>query len=228
MILRIEKCKCTFLLIILIQIVAGCATMKIPDFPKVSVDAYSNIIAKDSLYISARAITEKAELEKYFGTDLSVHNIVPVHLVVENKNDSSSFILMKDQISFNHIRQKDTMLTGGQVDGKSSGGETAVVGGAVSFVLAPVVLVPVLAPVLIFSGFKAMSDSDAIKHNFIVKEFQARTISPGKSIDGFVYFTFPKDNDFLNSWKLILKPMNLSNKSTLDFAMSLNDYKGAN
>lgn len=206
-----------FLPVILLTIVlTSCATMKIPDYPKTPVDTYNNMMIKDGLHLSAQAMTDKADLKKYFGTDLFAHNIVPIHLIAENKSQSSSFVIAKDRMSFKHRSKMDSLTTGGQVDGKSSGGEAAIIGGSVSLIVAPV-----LAPVLIFSGFKAVSNSEVVKHNFAVKELQARTISPGKSIDGFVYFSFPEDYGSLKNWQLLVQVINLGNKGTQEFVLTL-------
>ena len=45
-------------------------------------------------------MTDKQEVEKYFGANLVSENILPVFVVVENRSESSSFLLSKDQISF--------------------------------------------------------------------------------------------------------------------------------
>jgi len=196
---------------------SGCATMEIPDYPKVPVATYKNMTTIDGLHISAQAMTDKAELNKYFGTDLSVHNVVPIHLIAENKNLSTSFIIAKDKMSFRHRSTTDSLTTGGRVDGKSVKGEVLTIGGAVSLVA-----VPILAPALIFSGFKEISNAAVVKHNFAAKELQARTLSPGKSIDGFVYFTFPEGSGSVQNWQLLVQVNNLSSKKTQEFVLTLN------
>lgn len=202
--------------ILLTLVLTNCATMAIPDYPKTPVDTYKNMTIKENLHLSAQAMTDKADLKKYFGTDLSAHNIVPIHLIAENKSHSSSFIVAKDRMSFKHRSQTDTLATGGRVDGKSPGGEALAIGGGVSLIV-----VPVLTPVLLFSGFKAISNAAVVKHNFAAKELQARTISPGKSINGFVYFSFPEDYGSLKNWQLFVQVTNLTSKGTQEFVLNL-------
>jgi len=207
------------LLIILSAILfSGCATMHIPDYPDTHVNDYNNRQVKDDLHLSAQVLTGKNNITKYFGTDLSEQNILTIHILAENKNSTSSFVIDKDQISLKNKNQKDNLSRSKQVvDGESTGGEVATVVGFTSILVAPV-----LMPVLVFPGFKAISNAEVIEHNLKVKELQTRTISPGKAINGFVYFILPSGNSFVKDWQLLVEATNLLNKKAYVFDLELN------
>lgn len=195
----------------------GCATMQIPDYPKTPVSSYSNATTKNELCIAVHAMTEKKDLKQYFGTDLSALKIVPIYIVAENRSPSSSFLLLKDHVSLQNKSTQDGLKQADRTGtGESLGGEVAVVTGS-----AALLVVPVLAPLLLFPGFKAISDAEVVKHNLAAKELQTRTISPGKSVDGFVYFKLPDESGPLRNWYISIQARELGGSTSHQFTFTL-------
>jgi hypothetical protein len=195
----------------------GCSTMQIPDYPKTSVTEIGNATTKKDLCIAVRAITDKNDLEHYFGTDLSELRVVPVYVVAENKNMSISFLLSKDRMALKHREAKGSTNRGEYtVTGDSTGGAVATGAGAAALVLAPVLALP-----LLFAGGKAISDATIVKQNMASKSLQTRTVSPGRSIDGFVYFTLPDPKTSLADWSVSLEVKELGSDLTHNFEFGL-------
>ena len=190
---------------------AGCATMRIQEYPKTPVTSYSKAMTKNDLCIAIRPMTEKKELEQYFGTDLSALKIVPIHIVAENRSPSSSFVLSKDNMSLQNNRIQSSLKQGDRTGtGDTSGGEAAVLIGSV-----------IGSPLLIFLGGKEISDAEVIKRNLVAKELQTRTVSPGKSVDGFVYFKLPEESGPGGDWYLSIQAGELGAKISHQFTFAL-------
>jgi hypothetical protein len=172
----------------------GCAPMQIPDYPKITAGSFRNATTKQDLSIAVRAMTDKKELEQYFGTDLSALKVLPVYVVAENRSLSTSFLLSKDNISLEHKVARDRIRQGSDsVAGESRGGTAVAVVG-----------VATLSPLLLLAGAKAISDATVVKQNLASKALETRTVSPGKSVDGFVYFTLPDGKVPLLDWSISL------------------------
>ena len=188
----------------------GCSTMQIPDYPQVAAASLVNAATKEGLCIGARALTNKADLEQYFGTDLTELKVLPVYIVAENTNLSTSFLLSKDQVSLVHAKTGDT----------AASGDSAVTGDSTAAVVYTV-LGTITTPLLVFPAMKANSDATVIKHNILVKALQTRTISPGKSVNGFLYFTLPGEMTSIANWAVSLRVKELGCDLTHDFKLNL-------
>ena len=143
---------------------------------------------------------------------------MPIHIFAENRNSSSSFLLSKD-----HVCLKNKSTTGSLNQGARTEGEEASAGGHI-LVGAGAVLVfalPVLSPILLFPGIKMLSDAEVIKCNLVTKELQTKTVSPGKSVEGFVYFKLPTDSTSLKDWYLLIKATDITRRVSHEFELSL-------
>lgn len=203
----------------------GCGTMQIPDYPKTTAGSLRNATTQQDLCIAVRAITDKKELEQYFGTDLASLRVLPVYVVAENRSLSTSFLLANDKISMEHKETKTSMRQGSDaVTGDLStaaNAATAVAGtvGAVAM-LGPVIISPILIP-LAMVGSQARSDATVIKQNLVSKALETRTISPGKSVNGFVYFNLPDEKVSLVDWSISLHVKELGSDSVHQFVLAL-------
>ncbi len=80
----------------------GCSTstMHIPDYPHTSMKQYKHtLINENDLSIVIRPLLNSEESLKYFEADLLSKDILAVYVEIENRNVSSSYILLKDKIS---------------------------------------------------------------------------------------------------------------------------------
>jgi hypothetical protein len=188
----------------------GCTTLQMPDYPKTAANSLKNATTKNDLCIAVRAITDKNDLDQYFGADLIAdNNVLPVYVVAENRNPSTSFLLFKDHIALQHKQTGEDGKRGyDPVTGRSIGGEITSLVGAGGLVL-------------LFAGQKAQSNAAVIKQNIVSKELQTRTISPGKSVDGFVYFTLPDKKFSLADWSVSLDAKELGSNYVHQFLFTI-------
>jgi hypothetical protein len=193
-------------LVMMTFVLNACATMKIPDYPKSSVSALRNAMTNNGLSIAVQPVTKKDDLEKYFGRDLYALKIVPLYIVAENTSSTSSFLLSKDKVSLQNKNTQGGLKEGARTD-KSTSGEASLLAGAllVSF---PLELI----------GSKLISDAEVVRHNMAAKEMQTHTVSPGKSVDGFIYFKLPDEVKTLENWYILIEAKELGSGTTHQFS----------
>lgn len=189
--------------------------MEIPVYPSRPAQSYTHHKTKDGLTVAIHKLTDKKEMREYFGVNMDSAKILAVFVKAENNNPDSSFLILKDKVK---VGQTKTVV-GREIASESAGNAVATIG-AVALVIIPVAALPVL-----FSGMKMVSNASAIKHNFAVKELQTRTISPGKSVEGFIYFQIPDDLDKSMEWAVNVEAMKLKTKEEVSFYFPI-DIKG--
>lgn len=192
-------------------ILQGCTTMKIPDYPQSTIASIPKAETVNDLTVAAKPFTNKNDLEKYFGTNLIDYGIVPVYIITENRNRQTSFVISKDRVS---LTNKSETLTQGARTDESTSGNALFIAGAATFILSPIAGVPMM-----FIGPKLTSDAEKIKQNMAKKELQSRTVSPGKTVDGFVYFKFSdgEPSNLLKECKITLQAMELGSNTIHQF-----------
>ena len=166
--------------LMLLVFLGGCS-MSLPEYPGVAVNQCRCRTEKGPLALAARPLTQKDEVKQYFGVDLLARDVLPVCLVVANTSGTSSFVVDRAKVS----------LAGGAQDSgddkeKSKGetGEVIATAGAVALVAGPLVA----APVAMLIGSKMSSDAQMVQQNMRAKQLDRHTVSPGESVQGFVYF----------------------------------------
>jgi len=167
---------------------------------------------QNGIVIGIHPVTDKREVKDIFKTDLRSKGVLPILLVAENRNSSSSFVLAKDNVS---ILDEVTGLA--SVSRQTTvTSETA--GGAISVVGAAAISAPLLAV-----GMKMASDATVIQHNLGGKEFYTRTLGPGQNAQGFLYFQHPKESPPVGIYHVIVHAHDSTTGGLLpfDFKMTL-------
>lgn len=199
----------------------GCSTIVLLPYKGKPVASYSNTVTRNGLSVAVHPITDTAELKRVFGANLLAWRVLPVFVVAENTNPSSSFLISKDLVS---LRSKITAADLQEGQSKSAGNGKMVASGKMVAVaglgLAGLVTLPLSLP-LLCAGDKIVSDTSVIADNMVSQELQVSTVSPGKSVDGFVYFTLPSGSPALKDWLLRLEATELTTQSAQEFQFDL-------
>lgn len=154
---------------------SGCA-YEFPDYPQRAASECLHSCSERGLTLGADPITDTSTTRKYFDRDFPGEGILPVYVVVENKTPETTFLVFPDQFTLaGAVRERG---------GIGKAGEDA--GSAVGWTGAALVSLPVA---LIGMGI-AVNSANA-ESNFQRKTLQRRTLSPGQSTCGFVYFRMP-------------------------------------
>jgi hypothetical protein len=175
---------------------------------------------KDNLNIAVQPMTDKGEQEKYFGRVLTDEAILPVFIIVENRNSSKSFVLNRDLITLQNKITKATCPRPVKTDAAvTSGGEGML------WATIPLDFVwpigPLISCVLILNASKVIADATVTHHGLVNKGLYTHTISPGKSVEGFVYFMLPDSKVNLKDLSLIVQASELRTKTVQNFEFTL-------
>lgn len=197
------KLGCMLLLTIFLN---GCTTIHLPKYDAQPFDHYQYSQAKGGLAVAIHPLTNKKEVNKYFGTDLISAGILPIFVIAKNQGSSSSFILLKDKLSLEGGQRAAKGVSDLDQFGSESGGAAVgLVGAAIA------------NPLLIVFGAKMQSDGAEIKHNLAVKELRAKTLSPGEITHGFVYLRLPEKHELHDQWTVHLELIDLRSKDSKSF-----------
>lgn len=196
-----------FTMIIILCFIAGCSATRLPDYSPLSAHQYTHRNTQNGLIVAIHPMTETSEIEHYFGTNLLANDILPVLVVVENRNADVSFILRKQEIqllnegSESHDASKRSEAVGND--------DAAMVVGvaAAALISIPLILVSV--------GME--SHNAEVRRNFAMKELQQTVVSPGDTKSGFVYFKLPKPTNSPDRWRFQIKAVDLKSKMPLTF-----------
>jgi hypothetical protein len=200
--------------------VMGCAAIKLSPYQSKPFSSFTNTIPQDDLHVAIQPMTDKAEQEKYFGRDLTGVGILPVYIIAQNRHPSKSFVLNSDIITLQNKTTKAACPKPLKTDAAdTSGGEMMIVIGSCSLILIPIGFVLFL--VLTQNGNKAIADATVIHHGLVVNGLYTRTISPGKSVAGFVYFKLPDSKSNVKDLSLIVPASELGTKSVHNFEFAL-------
>ncbi len=196
----------------LVAFLAGCTAQRLPDYSPRSAQQYPHKETQNDLTVAIHPMTQESEVEQYFGTNLLADDILPVVIVVENRNPELHFVIRKEEIKLvNQSAQRFDRSSNPETVGSTTSEKTA---GALAG--AGLLIFPVLGFVAVGMTGKVSSDAE-VRRNFAMKEFQQTTISPGDSKSGFVYFQLPKPADSPAQWRFQIQAIDVKNKSSLPF-----------
>ncbi len=217
-------------LFFIIAISSSCATVTLKKQEVKPVESYKYSSSKDALTVAVQPMSRSEDCIEYFGSDLIANKILPIFIVVENKNPSLNFTIFKEKITMqsssatdNLISDKDqNYLKSSQNTGEALSGTGAVISSGAVFM--PIGALAA-APFLLVAGAKQMTDSATIKYNFTDNEFRTKTITPGKNSYGFVYLKIPETINLKNSdfyiLSIIAKDIENDKQLNFEFKISL-------
>ena len=198
----------------LVFLIGGCTAMTLPVFTPKTITAYPHSKISEGLMVAVNPMTDEAEIEKYFGTDLLSEGILPVLVIANNTNPSSSFVLRQENFSLFEKDSGQEIVQGGKMQ-ESAAADAIGNTGAVLLAM----------PLLILAG-KMGADAIVVQHNFETKRFHSKTLSPGKENYGFVYFPISsKENLQSKAWVFSLKALGLNGVNNQEFNFTFNSLK---
>lgn len=190
----------------------GCRTMSVPKLESQQADLYAQHKEIGGLVVAVNPMTQREEIKQNFNTDLLDEGLLPILVVAENRNPSSSFIIAKEKV---FVLNEDTGAT------NASGSKRVAVGQATTGGVLSVVGAGGLVGLI---GAKLGSDAQVIQHNLRDKEFYSRTLEPGQKAQGFIYFQFTQKTPPSGSYHLVAQIKNSSTDEVtpFDFEVNLN------
>jgi hypothetical protein len=182
-ILRGQSSQFLLLTLTMLLIASGCAT-QLADYQPRPIDQYRHVQVENGLAVVIEPLTETAEAEKYFGTDLVSKGILAVFVIVQNRGETS-ILVSTEKIALGEGQVGSSPKGPDSADATATGMGVGLIGAA----LFPPLVVPLVVFLPIASSM--IANSNEMKHNFQTKELRTKTLSPGGSTSGFLYFKIP-------------------------------------
>jgi hypothetical protein len=165
--------SCSVLLLL-----AGCGTNPTKAYEPAAPATSERTAQGSGVEVAIDPFVESSRTKEYFHMDAVDNGIAILHVRVANKNAQQSFLVEKK--NFQLIRNGsagDLTGDGKKIERSNTAGDAVAWTGAVA----------VSAPLLMISG-GMVSHATEIQRNFTSKELGDASLSPGESIEGFIYF----------------------------------------
>ncbi len=173
-------------------VAAGCAAVKIPEYSSQSAPSPNSQSSEHrGVRMTVDPFLDEQRSREFFKVHAVRQGLIILHLRLENRGDRDTLLVQKSAFR---------LTTGAGTDKAASGGVVHSSGAADAIALSGAAL---LSLPLLFIGGKMAADADAIRQNFVLKELSNRTLAPGQSMDGFVYYQLPKSE--LRSGRLLFR-----------------------
>ena len=193
-----------WLVVLSYGLLTGCVTMDIPPDKVRPLASYPLKVEQQRLTVAVSAL-ERNEVKEVFGSDIVDDGVLPILVMAENRNPSTSFVLARNKVV---VADANAVPSGKTGVGQTKEG----VGGALS--AAGVLLMSPLALV----GTKLASDAGTVFHGMGLKELQSHTVDPGQQVHGYVYVPIPKEvRGNQVSLRAIIEATDTSNFKSLTF-----------
>jgi hypothetical protein len=150
------------------------AASTFPDYPVSPASDYSVSTQTAGLTIGLVAVEDLKEQKTYFHTEVAPKGFVPVFVVIQNGSKGDSFLFDKTKVTYGPADSSVSTPKEGSKAGESLA----------------VAAVPLVG---LFFALKLISNASEVQQNFLQKEMQSTTLSPGASAHGFLYIPVPKN-----------------------------------
>jgi len=190
------------------------------------------------LKIYIRPLRNKKEIKKYFGADLLEKKILPVFVLIENKSESTFFLVEPadiEQGAENSPGSKaDKSGTKGNTYLSAKGAKQSVYEKSGTFFgldLGPPPLFWLVAiPFDMLDPDSGPTDaSKSLQQALITKALRKQTLTPGKTENGFLYYQIPEGLKAIDTFGINLKATNIDTQDELYFRFTKKmDKEGQN
>ena len=170
-----------------LSVLAGCATMK--SLPPYEATHFSMHQESRGIKVFVEPFSDQNTIKKYFGTDLISNGIFPFCVRIVNGTDNTSILVDESTFSLKLKTDIESTSESKEIIDSSAGADAAMVGAYVS-------------PALMLYGNKLFTDAMVINSAFNQNRLKPTTVSPGKNVSGFVYFSLPEKGVIPKDWNL--------------------------
>ena len=214
-----KLCRVLFSLFIAISFIGflfACAPSRQADIDSSLVSEATQQIAKEGLEISVKPLLSDKKITKYFGYNIKSDHILPVLVFAHNKTANSVFLIDSDSASVSNTGYTEKLLNIQQAKKVTSEKDQGL--------SMAVAIVPILWPVYgdSISNPEETGESKIKGQNLATKALRKQTLPPGEKLSGFVYYMLPDDQPDLSKVFLMLRTMNITNSTPIDFTFELN------
>jgi len=190
----------------------GCGTLKIPQYAgNQEASATAQTLQAEDLRVTVDPFLEKARVREYFKQAPLEGGVVIFHLQARNDNPLHSFHVQKQNFRL-VLPQGNELGAAGRIDTGTAAGEASVLVGA-----------SLGSVVGMFAGAKVLSDEMFVRKNLVDKEMPDQTLSPGRSMEGFVYYELPGKKPVVDGATLIFVAENAATHQKVEIRFPIRD-----
>ena len=185
---------------------------------------------KDQLRIYVHPLRDRKETIRYFGASLLDKGILPVFILVENKNTSRHFLVepvgpdLADSKGEAKRKAGNSKVQGASCisskDAKDIVYKTH--GGRFWVVTGPVIWLAVF-PLAVMSDFDygPTDSAKSLQQALILKSFRKQTLTPGRTERGFLYYHLPLDNSLSTPIGISIKATDVETREVMYFRFTI-------
>ena len=203
----------------LLTFFTGCTTARIADYQPASPSVTERTIQQSGVEISLDPFVDKDRTMRFFDIDAVANGIAILHVRASNKTAGQTFLVEKNHFQLIPDGSGAGITGEGKKDESSNAGQTKQITAAVLYGVGS----EVIGVGFFLAGLAEQSHSSEIQRNFVGKEMPDQTLSPGKSMEGFVYFKpVKKGEDWSRTAavKIILTETKTQQMMTLNIPLS--------
>jgi hypothetical protein len=166
----------TIMAFISLFLLAGCSTGKINDYQATSPAPSERAAQQSGVEVALDPFVESSRTQQYFDINAVADGIAILHVRVSNKTAGQTFLVEKKHFRLVPNEAVARLAAdGNKIERSNAAGEALSIAGA--------------GGVLGLAGLGMTSHSSEIQRNCVSKEMADQTLSPGQSMEGFIYFS---------------------------------------
>jgi hypothetical protein len=192
-------------LLLLALACAGCGTLKMPRY-KGGPSAHAITREAEGLKITVDPFTDKARAGKYFKASPAERKVTILHLRAQNQSADAAWLLATPHFV---LRDAPTGLAL-NAEGQTVKGDFGAAN-AVGFAGGALVSFP-----LLIAAMKMAADAMVVEKTYVDNLWRNRTLSPGQSAAGFVYFVHPSKTNFAREASLRLECLDVRSQKAVN------------
>jgi hypothetical protein len=166
-------------------LLAGCSTERIADYQPAAPSASEHTALASGVVVALDPFVESARTKQYFDIDAVAEGIAILHVRVTNQTADQTFLVEKKDFQLRPDGAAGGLTGDGkQIQRSHTTENTLNTIGTIGVATEGIGLIGVG-----LIGLAMNSQSAEIQRNLTGKEMPDATLSPGKSMEGFIYFT---------------------------------------
>lgn len=160
-------------------LVSGCSTARIADYQPRSRSVTERIVEQSGVEIGLDPFVETDRTEEYFALDATAEGIAILHVRITNKTSDRTFLVEKKNVQ---------LLPSGSPQGPT-GSDKKIERSKAQTAETISTIGTVTGLAFVMAGMVLTSKSSEIQRNLTSKEMADATLPPGRSMEGFIYFS---------------------------------------
>jgi hypothetical protein len=197
---------------------AGCSTNRITDYRPPSPSATERTAQQAGVEIAVDPFVQSGRTKQYFAMDAVGSGIAILHVRVANRTSDQTFLVEKKHFQLVSRAAGVNMAADGNTPGSSTKGKGTETTAVVLYGVGS----PVLGVGFLLAGAAASSHAEEVQRNFVSKEMADQTLSPGQTMEGFIYFSpVTKGEDWSRTMGVKVDLTNTKTRQTTEVAIPL-------